>query len=140
MIVHSELEFMSRTPYKKRITLKLRHYKMRKGCDVCGYNKHGVSLDFAHIDPSEKSIHMWKDRKRGSGMGDLVNRVTKYGTLLNRERWKELKDEIRKCRVVCKNCHYIETYEKREVEGGHLLSNKRRGIKKEIVGSLEGFL
>ena len=113
---------------------------MRKGCDVCGYNKHGVSLDFAHIDPSEKSIHMWKDRKRGSGMGDLVNRVTKYGTLLNRERWKELKDEIRKCRVVCKNCHYIETYEKREVEGGHLLSNKRRGIKKEIVGSLEGFL
>ena len=140
MIVHSELEFMSRTPYKKRITLKLRHYKMRKGCDVCGYNKHGVSLDFAHIDPSEKSIHMWKDRKGGSGMGDLVNRVTKYGTLLNRERWKELKDEIRKCRVVCKNCHYIETYEKREVEGGHLLSNKRRGIKKEIVGSLEGFL
>ena len=131
---------MSRTPYKKRITLKLRHYKTRKGCDVCGYNKHGVALDFAHIDPSEKSIHMWKDRKRGSGMGDLVKRVTKYGTLLNRERWKELKDEIRKCRVVCKNCHYIETYEKREVEGGHLLSNKRRGVQKEIVGSLEGFL
>ena len=125
--------------YKKRITLKLRHYKMKKGCDVCGYNKHGVALDFAHIDPSEKSIHMWKDRKRGSGMGDLVKRVTKYGTLLNRERWKELKDEIRKCRVVCKYCHYFETYKNKEVENGGKLRMVRQGMEKEEIGTLEGF-
>ena len=112
---------------------------MKKGCDVCGYNKHGVALDFAHIDPSEKSIHMWKDRKRGSGIGDLVKRVTKYGTLLNRERWKELKDEIRKCRVVCKNCHYIETYKNKEVENGGKLRMVRQGMEKEEIGTLEGF-
>ena len=26
-----------------------------------------------------------------------------------------MKDEIRKCRVVCKNCHVVETYENGEV-------------------------
>ena len=111
--------------YRKRIILKLRHYKTSKGCEICGYNENGVALDFAHIDPKTKSHHMWKDRKRGSGMADLVKRVTKYGTQLNRDRWKELKEEIRKCRILCKNCHYVETYKNREVEKGSKLREDR---------------
>ena len=128
--------------YKKRITLKLRYYKIMKGCEVCGYNQHGVALDFAHIDPTQKSIHMWGGRKRGSGMGDLVKRVTTYGTQLNKERWVELKEEIRKCRVLCKNCHYIETYENKEVENGGTLRKirLRQEFKSgENIGSLEAF-
>ena len=55
--------------YKKRLTRKLWHYKTLKGCSVCGYNKHGLALDFAHIDPSQKSPWMYKNGPVGSGMG-----------------------------------------------------------------------
>jgi len=52
---------------------------------------------------------------------------------------KELKDEIRKCKVLCKNCHVIETYENKEMHKGHELHEQRKGIKKETQLTLEGF-
>ena len=55
--------------YRKRLTRKLWHYKTQKGCSVCGYNKHGLALDFAHIDPTQKSHYMYKNGPVGSGMG-----------------------------------------------------------------------
>ena len=114
--------------YRKRISKRFRWYKKLKGCDVCGYNKDGLALDFAHKDPSKKSPHMYKNGPVGSGMGVLVSRITVYGTKLNRERWKELKDEIRMCRVVCKNCHVVETYNNKEMHRGHLLWKARQGV------------
>lgn len=126
--------------YRKRISKRLRHYKKLKRCDVCQYNQDGLALDFAHIDPREKSYHMYKNGPVGSGMGVLVSRITVYGTQLNRDRWKELKDEIKKCRVVCKNCHVIETYKNREMHEGHSLSKDRKGIMKSPIGTLESFL
>ena len=117
--------------YRKRLTRKLWHYKTLKGCFVCGYNKHGLALDFAHIDPTQKSYYMYKNGPVGSGMGVLVSRIPKYGTTLHKERMKELKDEIRKCKVLCKNCHVIETYENKEMHKGHELHEQRKGIKKK---------
>lgn len=128
--------------YKKRVTLKLRAYKKRKGCEICGYNKTGVSLDFAHKNPTEKSHHLciWYYKKqKGSGMKILMGRITKYGTKLNRERWKELKDEIRKCKVLCKNCHYEETYKNKEVENGSKLSKIRQGLTENKSTIMEFF-
>ena len=125
--------------YRKRLTRKLWRYKTLKGCSVCGYSKHGLALDFAHIDPTQKSHYMYKNGPVGSGMGVLVSRIPKYGTTLHKERMKELKDEIRKCKFLCKNCHVIETYENKEMHKGHELHEQRKGIKKETQLTLEGF-
>ncbi len=125
--------------YKKRLTRKLWHYKTLKGCVTCGYNNHGLALDFAHIDPTQKSHWMYKNGPVGSGMGVLVSRIPKYGSKLHRERMNELKIEIRKCKVLCKNCHVIETYNSREMHDGYSLWKQRQGIKTEPIGSLEVF-
>ena len=82
---------------------------------------------------------MYKNGPVGSGMGVLVSRIPKYGTSLHRERMNELKNEIRKCKILCKNCHVIETYENKEMHKGHELHEQRKGIKKEVLNTLEEF-
>jgi len=72
--------------------LRRRHwldrYKIAKGCAECGYNEAPEALHFDHIDPSNK-------RNIVSGM---------YGYKL-----KTLMEEVRKCRVLCANCHAIHS-------------------------------
>lgn len=67
----------------------LNQYKMRKGCSSCGYNQNGCALDFDHIDASNKVA--------------AVSRLT-LGSL------RKLFSEIRKCQVLCKNCHSVKSY------------------------------
>ena len=54
-------------------------------CAICGYDKCQRALNFHHIDPSKKEF-------------DLASRG------LTRS-WKKIKDEIKKCVLVCANCH-----------------------------------
>jgi hypothetical protein len=65
--------------------------KESKGCSKCGYNRFGGSLDFHHPDPSVKKrrifCHSWE------------NEVSK--------------EEMEKCQLLCKNCHYEEHYRMR---------------------------
>ena len=54
-------------------------------CMICGYNKCQRALSFHHIDPSKKEF-------------DLSSRgVTRS--------WKKVEAEIKKCVLVCANCH-----------------------------------
>lgn len=62
----------------------LNKYKLAKGCEECGYNTHGEALHFDHIDQSTKHHEI-------SAM---------YGMKL-----EKIFKEIRKCRVLCANCH-----------------------------------
>ncbi len=62
----------------------LNKYKKAKGCEWCGYNQHAEALHFDHVDQSEK-------HREVSAM---------YGMKL-----KTIFLEIRKCRVMCANCH-----------------------------------
>ena len=64
-------------------------YKVAKGCEMCGYNSHPVALQFDHIDPSLKQFDI--SRVSRKSISDVVS-------------------EIRKCRVLCANCHSIHTY------------------------------
>ena len=64
-------------------------YKVRKGCAVCGYDSHPVALQFDHINPKEKTL-------------DVAN-MTKH-------KLKVLIAELRKCRILCANCHMIHTH------------------------------
>lgn len=66
----------------------IRKYKMLLGCADCGYKKHHVALDFDHVK-GEKLINV-----------------------CNAKSISQAREEIRKCEVVCSNCHRIRTYER----------------------------
>ena len=55
-------------------------------CVCCGYNKCNDSLSFHHLDPSKKNFTFAKIRA-------------------NIRSWGKLVDELKKCVLVCKNCH-----------------------------------
>ena len=73
---------------KKRVQDFIRRYKVLVGCKDCGYKKHHVALDFDHI------------------------RGNKAINVCNAKSIKQAKTEIRKCEVVCSNCHRIRTYKR----------------------------
>lgn len=64
-------------------------YKTAKGCAICGYSKHPVALQFDHINPKDKRLDI-------SGM--------------TKNSLKTLMTEVRKCRILCANCHMIHTH------------------------------
>lgn len=62
-------------------------------CEVCGYNRCSEALDFHHINPADKlfeiadaNTQFWKRSKNGITLEDL-------------------EAEIKKCVVLCSNCH-----------------------------------
>ena len=68
-----------------RNNMKKQAVKLLGGkCSICGYNKCIDALEFHHKDPSIKEF------KIGSG---------------NTMSWKEYKNEVSKCMLVCSNCH-----------------------------------
>lgn len=82
--------------YRMREALKVKRrrdilnkYKESVGCLYCGYHKNGLALQFDHREPSKKHR-------------DVSSLVP--GGL------KKLFKEVRKCDVVCANCHMIKTF------------------------------
>jgi len=65
--------------------------KTNAGCAVCGYKDHPAALDFDHIDPATKKF-------------DISKRFAMSSKKL-------LMEEIKKCRVLCANCHRIHSRE-----------------------------
>lgn len=76
--------------YAAKRRTQIQEYKLSKGCAICGYNKHPAALDFAHLEQSTKSFNISQDPKR---------------------KWEDTLKEIEKCRVLCRNCHAVETIE-----------------------------
>ena len=74
----------------------LNKYKEAKGCSRCGYNENGVALDFDHIDSSIKKFN--------------ISHRLPNSTL------KPLFAEIRKCRLLCANCHRIRTLKENQFD------------------------
>lgn len=78
--------------YREQYHRRKRHIdkiKLKAGCQDCGYNSHPAALDFDYIDPQEKEF--------------LIPRF------LGRTNLKRLFKEIRKCRILCANCHRIHS-------------------------------
>ena len=69
----------------------LTRYKMFVGCALCGYKEHPSALHFDHIDPKEKSFGISRGYK-SKGIDTI-------------------KKEMRKCQVLCANCHAVKTFE-----------------------------
>ena len=53
-------------------------------CEICGYDKCIAALDFHHIDPTKKDATLKE---------------------LTVKRWVYIEKEIRKCKLLCSNCH-----------------------------------
>jgi transcription elongation factor Elf1 len=94
----SNLKFRKSEQKKKHIKI-IRNFtkrvKLYLGCCICGYKKSSDALQFDH-----KDIHTKKKE---------ISRMRGYSI-------KAVKDEMRKCRVLCANCHAEHT-EKQRKEG-----------------------
>ena len=85
---------------RKRRSRWLNKYKERKGCEICGYSENGVALDFDHKDPSLKRFN-------------VSSRSLTYSL-------KQIFLEVRKCRILCANCHRIHTYKAKQFNNKHI--------------------
>ncbi len=128
----------NRKKTQKRRQHWLSRYKTIKGCSICGYNDYALALDFAHIDPSEKSVEITKHGPCGSGIGKMYCRISVKDKMKNRQYLKELMDEIRKCKILCKNCHVKETFTNREMHNNwKTFQNRKKNV--ELISTLEAF-
>lgn len=67
--------------------LEIQDLKMGLKCAKCGYNKCGAALEFHHINPEEKD--------------EKIARM-----ISNNYRLDAIQEEIKKCIVLCSNCHH----------------------------------
>lgn len=72
-------------------------------CLLCGYTGHIAAMEFHHVDPSTKRYRLALH-------------------LSSSWPWERLWDEIRKCVLLCGNCHAIVEWEKKR--GVDLLKEK----------------
>jgi len=72
---------------RKRRSHWLDRYKVSQGCEYCRFDDDAIALDFHHLG-HDKLFNI--SDNRGGNLKNLMN-------------------EIRKCTVLCKNCHAIET-------------------------------
>jgi hypothetical protein len=95
---------LERAAQRKRRTrrdarIKSLEYLAEKGCCDCGIKDPRV-LEFDHIDPKEKKYNI----------SALLSRGTPWSSEI-------LRSEIRKCRVICANCHRIHTVGQQDYYG-----------------------
>lgn len=70
---------------RRWIDRKIKAAKLFGGkCVKCGYDRNLAALDFHHLDPTTKKYQWTKLRERP---------------------WEEVVDELKKCTLVCRNCH-----------------------------------
>jgi hypothetical protein len=100
--------------YKRRARratrIKALEYLAQKGCCDCGERDPRV-LEFDHIDPSEKANDVATLFSNGFGWGS-----------------EKLREEIRKCRVICSNCHRKHTILQQEYYAHDDVRAALRGI------------
>lgn len=78
--------YLAKATSIRRLRLKKLLVESRGGkCQICGYSRCLVALDFHHIDESTKVF-------------DLSQRS------LTRS-WEKIQVELKKCALVCANCH-----------------------------------
>lgn len=79
-------EYMIMAVNKRRRKLKELAVASRGGkCQVCGYSRCISALDFHHVDETKKLFSL--------------------GTRGLTRSWTKIEEEIKKCILVCSNCH-----------------------------------
>jgi hypothetical protein len=88
---------------KKEFRKEWQKYKATLSCTKCGFN-HPAALDFHHEDPDKKEANIHR--------------------LLSNGQFKKLEEEIKKCIVLCANCHRIHHYEENSAKIQPLTTNQ----------------
>lgn len=88
--IYKERLYQTRIPW-------LADLKVAAGCALCGYKSCSASLDFHHLDPGMKRFTVGQQNI-------LRNRIKFYA-------------EMRKCILVCRNCHSEIHHGGRTVDG-----------------------
>lgn len=90
-------------PKSKVFMLKTKYIEDFGGkCLMCGYEKNVAALDFHHLDATTKKF----------GIGEYIRKMTiceKEPQQMQELMDKEIRDELKKCVLLCKNCH-METH------------------------------
>lgn len=95
-------------------------YKMARGCADCGWCEHPHALEFDHRPGEEKIDDVTKFRLRGT-VADLIA-------------------EMKKCDVVCANCHRIRTAERRDFTHNAFWDLRRVVVVDSEAADLDGVL
>ena len=85
---------------KSYLKLRAMQGKLDRGCDICGYNKNGWALEWHH--PNDDKEYNPSNLLQGA----------------NRQAWELYQKEIKKCQLLCANCH-------REVHSSHFKPFKK---------------
>ena len=80
---------------KKVGRVKWSTFKNTLKCTQCGF-KHPAALDFHHTNPAEKE--------------NLVSKLVSDG------RYRAAMKEVKKCIVLCANCHRVHHYEENKLQ------------------------
>lgn len=74
--------------------------KKKGGCERCGFQAEDpCQLDLDHINPLDKRVTQSGKRMNPSGMMGYSVEI--------------IKEELSRCRVLCKNCHSLHTLQTR---------------------------
>lgn len=84
--------------------------KIMLGCNICGYKKIPQALQFDHQVKSKKRM----------AIAAMVGRAYSIETI---------KKEIRKCKILCANCHSEKTYLNNDWRNK---TNKKTNIRKKV--------
>ena len=79
-------------------------YKVSNGCCICGYNKHPSAICFDHNSVYEKheaTKNGYSKKSSAGGMWRLYSKKYDIEILI---------EEIKKCRLLCANCHMENTH------------------------------
>jgi len=94
----------------RRIVELVRAAKLLIGCQICGYSSEGA-LQWAHLE----GLEPLRTRSGARVMPADMAKVTPSGR--TRYGIRTIADEIRRCRVLCANCHGRETWDQRHKSG-----------------------
>jgi hypothetical protein len=104
----------------QRISIKRRENKIRaisnlgERCNICGYTGSPEAFDFHHKNKELKQY--------------LISSILHYS-------WKNLKNELDKCILLCANCHLIIHYKTKDITKSQRHKDKYRRMAVNYLGS-----
>lgn len=105
----------------KRKRRMVQDYKASVGCEECGESD-SRALDLHHVDPSTKHASL-------SPVYRENGKPRRGGNTWSSMRWDELVEELRKCRVLCANCHRKVTHPRPSSVVRHRRSGKEESAR-----------